>query len=150
MFVMELRKARLEDADQWARMRECLWAGTRQEHLVKIGSFLVNKSTEIVDAFVLDRGNGLLGGFIEINVRCHTEGALANEVPHIEGWYVDEDLRGQGYGRALFEVAEHWALAHGFTAVASNADISNTDSIDTHKAMGYEEVDRVVHFIKKL
>ncbi|MEM7343763.1 MAG: GNAT family N-acetyltransferase, partial [Chloroflexota bacterium] len=78
---------------------------------------------------------------------CVTEAA---EVPYIEGWYVDAHLRGQGYGRQLIEAAEQWAKEKGFNELASDAEVENIASIAAHKALGFDETDRVVCFLKKL
>jgi aminoglycoside 6'-N-acetyltransferase I len=68
----------------------------------------------------------------------------------VEGWYVDGDLRGGGYGRQLIQAAERWAIEHGFDELASDAELGNMDSIAAHQAVGFEEVERLVCFIKKL
>jgi aminoglycoside 6'-N-acetyltransferase I len=63
---------------------------------------------------------------------------------------VDEDLRGQGIGKALVDAAEDWARAQGLTEMASDTWLDNEVSIQAHLKMGYEEAERLVHFIKKL
>jgi aminoglycoside 6'-N-acetyltransferase I len=100
--------------------------------------------------FVLARGNGNLGGFIELNIRHYAEGTRASPVAYVEGWYIDLDLRGRGYGKQLINAAEGWTINRGFDILASDADLENADSIAAHKALGFEEVDRIVCFIKKL
>lgn len=75
---------------------------------------------------------------------------MLTRVPYIEGWYVDEDLRGCGHGRRLVLAAEKWVVEQGFSELASDSDLENTDSIAAHKALGFDEVDRIVCFLKKL
>jgi aminoglycoside 6'-N-acetyltransferase I len=131
-------------------MRESLWPGSPEEHLEEIDRYFSNGERGLVEVFVLERGNGELGGFIELNLRNWAEGSLSTQVPYIEGWYVDADLRGQGYGKGLVDAAERWAIEHGFDELASDTELENTESIATHKALGFEEVERLVCFIKKL
>jgi aminoglycoside 6'-N-acetyltransferase I len=99
---------------------------------------------------VAQRPNGGLAGFIEVGTRPYAEGCLTSPVAYIEAWYVDEDARRRGVGRALFLAAEAWACEHGLIEIASDALIDNAVSIAAHKALGYEEVERIVCFRRSL
>jgi aminoglycoside 6'-N-acetyltransferase I len=46
--------------------------------------------------------------------------------------------------------AERWAGALGYSELASDAEIDNTVSISAHRALGFDETDRIVCFLKKL
>ena len=76
--------------------------------------------------------------------------ATRSPVGYIEGWFVDEDLRQLGVGRALVEAAEDWARALGLREMASDTFISNDVSLKAHLALGYEEKERLIHFAKVL
>ncbi|BAY87137.1 GCN5-related N-acetyltransferase [Calothrix parasitica NIES-267] len=105
---------------------------------------------DIVEVFVVERINGKLGGFIELNIRNYAEGTESKQVPYVEGWYIDSDIRGKGYGKEFIEQAQIWAIQNGFYELASDAEIENLISIAAHKVLGFKEVDRIVCFIKKL
>jgi aminoglycoside 6'-N-acetyltransferase I len=147
---MIVRKVNSSDKNEWARMRNSLWPGSLKEHLDDIGNYFSTGEIDIVEVFVLERSNAKLGGFIELNVRNHAEGSQSIKVPYVEGWYVDIDLRGRGVGKQLMKAAEMWAIENGFEELASDAEIENSDSIAAHQALGFEEVERIVCFIKKL
>lgn len=100
--------------------------------------------------FVYDRGNGALGGFVEVSVRNIVDGAQSDRVAYIEGWYVDPDLRKRGIGRALIQAAEAWAVSRGLNELGSDAELHNEDSITAHKALGFRETFRVVEFLKAI
>ena len=102
------------------------------------------------DVFVIDRGNGRLGGFVEAGSRPYAEGCDTTPVGYVEAWYVDEDLRRRGYGRALLQAAEDWARLRGYREMASDALIDNETSHRAHVASGYAEVERIVTFRKAL
>ena len=148
--MMNIRKAELKDKEEWARMRNALWTESSQENLDGVEKFFSGEVTDVVEVFVLERDSAKLGGFIELNVRNYAEGSEQPRVPYIEGWYIDADLRGRGYGKGLVEAAEGWATENGFDELASDAEMDNTSSIAAHKALGFDEVERIVCFLKKL
>ena len=147
---MKARKVDSKDRDEWARMRNLLWDSSLTEHLVEIDRYFSNNSTNIVNVFVLERNNGRLGGFIELNIRNYAEGSELGAIPYIEGWYVDRDLRNDGYGKQLMTMAEKWAIDHGFQELASDTELENITSVAIHKALEFQEVERIVCFIKKI
>jgi len=63
---------------------------------------------------------------------------------------VDPDLRGKGIGRRLVEAGEQWTRGRGLTEIASDAELENEQSISAHKALGFKETFRLVHFLKRL
>jgi aminoglycoside 6'-N-acetyltransferase I len=63
---------------------------------------------------------------------------------------VVEPLRRTGIGAQLVRTAEEWARAQGCTEMASDTWLDNTLSQQAHAALGYEEVERLVHFRKSL
>jgi aminoglycoside 6'-N-acetyltransferase I len=95
-------------------------------------------------------GNGQLGGFLEASLRRYADGCSTSPVGYIEGWYVDDDVRRQGVGRQLVKTAEHWALVQGCREMASDCEIDNEVSFRAHLAIGYAEVERLIHFQKPL
>lgn len=100
--------------------------------------------------FVAERPDGSIAGFVEAGSRPYADGCDSSPVGYIEAWYVDEDVRRRGYGRALLEAAEGWARSRGYTEVASDALLDNVTSQRAHEAAGYREVERSVKFRKSL
>jgi aminoglycoside 6'-N-acetyltransferase I len=99
--------------------------------------------------FVAVRQDGRLAGFLDLSVRNYAEGWTGN-TPYVKGWYVDEDVRGTGVGRALMEAAEGWARDRGCVELASDALLENELSHAAHRALGFEVVERIVVFRKAL
>jgi aminoglycoside 6'-N-acetyltransferase I len=146
---MNIRKVPSSDKDEWARRRKYLWPGSLQDHLDNIDTYFSKGETDIVEVYVIKRNNGTLGGFIEINVRNYAKGSVSRKVPYVEGCFVDMDLRGQEYGKQLMLAAEMWAMKNGFNELSSDAEIDNSNSIAAHKALGFNEVDRIVLSARK-
>jgi aminoglycoside 6'-N-acetyltransferase I len=135
-----------DDAAEWLRMRHALLPS--DDHAHEIAQYLGGDVAFAV--FVHPRAAGGLGGFLEVGLRAYAEGCVTSPVAYIEAWYVDEELRGQGIGRELVRAAEDWARVRGLTEIASDALIDNHVSIAAHRAVGYEEVERIACFRRSL
>ena len=146
---MKIRPATTADQSEWLRLRSLLWEEGAEDHPREIAEFFAHSQPNLA-TFVIDRGDGCLGGFVEAGTRNYAEGCDTSPVGFIEGWYVDEDLRRQGLGRALIAAAEAWARGLGLTEMASDCDLGNDVSLQAHTALGYEEVERIICFRKLL
>jgi aminoglycoside 6'-N-acetyltransferase I len=137
-----------EDKPEWLRMRQGLWPEAPLDYLSLDLDKLLNK----LDAgiFVASDSQGQLIGFIEACLRDHAESCDTSPVGYIEAWYVDPHMRGQKLGRDLVHTAEQWAREKGCTEMASDTWLDNEVSIAAHKKLGYYEVERLVHFVKRL
>ncbi len=146
---MLIRPLEPRDQSEWLRLRRALWPDCSEAmHAREMEDYA--KSERACAVFVLARGPGRLGGFAEVSVRDRVDGSRSARVAYLEGWFVDPDLRGKGYGRKLVEAAEAWATARGLTEIASDAEIMNPDGLKAHEALGFRETFRLVHFLKSL
>lgn len=141
---MNIRAVEPADAAEWLRMRTILWPAEGHER--DIENFFHARVPHLSAVLVAEHEAGRLTGFIEIGLRTYAEGCESSPVPFIEGWFVDEEFRRAGVGRDLVRAAEQWALDRGFTEIGSDVELQNEDSIAAHRAIGYEEVGRVVAF----
>ena len=145
---MQFRPVQPTDRDEWFRMRDNLWNGSPNDHIREIDAFFATPQDGAT--FVVERSDGGLCGFIEISLRHYAEGCISSPVPYIEGWYVDEDMRRSKLGSRLVQTAEEWARSQGFSEMASDTQLDNQTSQQAHQALGYQEVERIVCFRKRL
>ena len=143
-----IRRATHEDKESWARMRQFLWPEAPLEYLGYDLDEILSDPRQA--AFVALRADGSLVAFIETSLREYAEGCETSPVGYIEAWFVAENIRGQKLGREMIITAENWAREHGCTEMGSDTWLDNDASIQAHKKTGYYEVDRLVHFLKKL
>lgn len=130
-------------------MRAALWPG--DGHDIEIAEyFRAGASWLLAEVLVADRPSGGLSGFIEIGLRTYAEGCESSPIPFIEGWYVDGDVRNAGIGKRLVRAAEEWARGRGYREIASDVEVDNDGSLAAHRALGYEEVSRIVCFRRDL
>jgi len=144
----EIRRATPEDKPEWIRMRQGLWPDAPIDYLdYDLDEILADPDKAV---FVASRADGKLIAFIEASLRSFAEGCETSPVGYIEAWYVDPHVRGQKLGRQMARVAEGWAREKGCTEMASDTWLENDVSIAAHLKMGYYEVERLVHFVKRL
>jgi len=95
--------------------------------------------------------DGGLIGFVDVGLRSHADGCdPARLAGFIEGWFVDAAFRRRGIGAALIGAAENWACSQGCVEMASDTWIGHDESESAHLALGFEIVDRCIHFRKRL
>ena len=148
-----IRLAQQSDRDQLVRMRQALWPKTpAEEHARELTEVLEGKPVTtlplvILVAEVSDR----IAGFLEVDLRSHADGCNPiRPVGYVEGWYVAETHRHRGIGGRLLAAAEDWARGQGCVEMASDTWVDNDLSQRVHEALGYEVVDRCVHYRKTL
>src|SRR5262249_35071271 len=89
-------------------------------------------------------------GFLELDYRKYAPGCTSSPVPFIEGWYVEPAHQRQGIGRALVAAAEDRARAEGYLEIASDVEQGNSTGEAAHRALQFEEIERVVCFRRDL
>jgi aminoglycoside 6'-N-acetyltransferase I len=143
-----IRRATHEDKTDWLRLRQQLWPDAPADYLqFDMDGRLTDPHYAV---FVASNADGRPIAFIETGLRDYAEGCETSPVGYIEAWYVDEHLRGQKLGRDLVQAAEVWARERGCTEMASDTWLDNEAGIRAHLRLGYEEADRLVHFVKRL
>lgn len=143
-----IRKARSEDQGEWLRMRLALWPEEPVQELIE-DQFVWLREKQCV-ALVAERTPDKLCGFLEAAIRpCDCDGTVGR-FGYVEGWYVDLDVRRQGVGSSLLAAAESWVKNQGCEIMLSDARTENALSQAVHHALGFEEVERLVHFRRRL
>ncbi len=146
---MNIRALAQHDKAEWLRMRTALWPAAEADHSTTIERFLARPGPTAI-VLVAEREGGTLGGFLEAGTRPWAEGCSSSPVGYIEGWWVDVDSRRSGIGAMLVDAAEAWARSLGLTEMASDAELTNRDGQAAHRALGYEEMERIVCFRRPL
>ena len=148
-----VRPAQFSDRDNLARMRTALWPdSSAEEHDREVIEILEGRAALTMPLIILvAETSEQVIGFLEVDLRSHADGCNpARPVGYIEGWYVAKNYRHQGVGKKLVAAAEDWARGHGCIEIASDTWIDNEVSQHAHESLGYEVVDRCVHYRKKL
>jgi aminoglycoside 6'-N-acetyltransferase I len=147
---MTVRAATKADAAAWCALRAALWPEADRDELRAEADAHFAGGGLVAAIFLWESPNRQLLGMIELSLRPYADGCVSSPVPYVEGWYVVPSARGHGIGRALMDAAEDWARAQGHTEMASDVLIANAPSETAHKALGFDEVERVIHLRKVL
>jgi aminoglycoside 6'-N-acetyltransferase I len=151
---IHIRFAQLSDHADLVRMHVALWPdASEEEHARELTAILNGKAVVTTPLIILvaETADRKVVGFLEADLRSHADGCNpAQPVGYVEGWYVAEGYRQMGIGRKLIAAAEDWARSHGCIEMASDTWIDNEVSQRAHETLGYEVVDRCVHYRKAL
>lgn len=154
MADLTIREARGGDEGELAAMMAALWPdGAVREHRADAEALIRKRVSGTLPGtfFVAVAADGKLVGFIQVGLRSHADGCETDRsVGFVEGWFVAEGLRGKGTGRSLMQAAEEWSRGKQCREMASDALLDNPASLRAHGAVGFEVVDRCVHFRKTL
>lgn len=142
------------DCEPLSRHREALWPeSSAAEHAQELAAMLASgrNGTMPLAIFVAETTGGALVGFLEVGLRSHADGCDSKTpVAFLEGLYVAEAFRRKGMGKQLLIAAENWARRQGCVEMASDTWIDHITSRRVHEALGFEVVDRCVHYRQSL
>lgn len=143
-----IKKATCEDVRVLADMAAELWDSHAAEELEE--SF-AQTITQCNTAFFIRYVRQIPVGFAQCGLRTdYVEGTQSSPAGYLEGIFVKEDYRKQGYAKELLHACEAWAKDNHCREFASDCELGNTDSFRFHMAMGFEEANRIICFYKKL
>ena len=104
------------------------------------------ESDPLSTAFVAEGEDGVPVGFIEVGLRSYAEGGPPVPAAYVEGVWVEPDHRRRGVARALLDAAAQWGGDQGATWLGSDALLDNEASDAWHRAVGFDEIERLVVF----
>lgn len=143
-----VRKAGKEDLETLADLAVLLWDGHTVDELIDEFADIISEGKS---QFFLKYENDIPVGFVHCQLRYdYVEGTKTTPLGYLEGIFVREDYRKQGYAKELLMECEAWAKENGCQEFASDCEIDNKNSFHFHKAMDFTEANRIICFSKKL
>ena len=130
-----------EHRERWRALRAALWgeeAGDPADLPKGDGNFVALEDDRVI-------------GFAEAAIRRdYVNGCDTSPVLFLEGLFVDPGHRRRGVAANLVTAVADWGRAQGCSEFASDAELDNADSHAMHRALGFEETERVVYFRRGL
>ena len=135
----------------WVEMRRDFWeddeATVREAYARYKTQYRDNTA---VTYFAVDEEERYLG-FLDAELRSDfVDGAAGSPIWYVEGIYIVPGRRGTGVGRFLMNRFEDHVREQGHTEIASDCELGNDASEAFHKAVGFKEAIRSIHFVKAL
>ncbi|MBW4434609.1 MAG: GNAT family N-acetyltransferase [Pelatocladus maniniholoensis HA4357-MV3] len=146
---MKIVKVTQDDFNEWLELTLKLWPDeSREERQISLTKILQSPREA---GFIVRSSDGGAIAFMNLSLRYdYVPGATQSPVAYVEGIYVKDEYRKQGVGTSLIQYAQKWGLENGCVELASDALLENTASYDFHTKVGFQEVERVVTFIKQI
>lgn len=143
-----IQKATVKDLPILAELACRLWPNhTAEEMHAEFTKIIENNDAVFFLAYEKEKAVG----FAQCQLRYdYVEGTDSSPVGYLEGIYVAEDYRRQGVARMLLSDCESWAKEKGCKEFASDCELVNTQSLQFHLNMGFEEANRIICFTKKI
>ena len=136
------------DSRVLAEMAVQMWDSHTVEQLEKEFTETLGSENSI---FFIKYANDLSVGFAQCGLRTdYVEGTGSSPVGYLEGIFVNESYRKNGYARELLRACEMWAKEKGCTEFASDCELGNNGSLSFHIAVGFEEANRIICFRKDI
>ena len=141
-------KATKAEASTIAGLAILMWTEPTIEELTKdFEALLCNDETAI---FLLTIENEA-AGFAQCQLRHdYVEGTESSPVGYLEGIFIEEAYRKQGYAKELLKKCESWAKEMGCREFASDCELDNEVSLAFHLKMGFIEANRIICFTKSI
>ena len=130
-----------------AELAACLWSVSKEDLLDELKNATNNTGTAIFLKYL----DGVAVGFAQCNLRHdYVEGTGSSPVGYLEGIFVKEGYRKNGYARELLSACEQWAKEQGCSEFASDCELNNCESLLFHLETGFTEANRIICFKKTL
>ncbi len=142
------RQATPQDVSAVTALALLLFEGSEYDILRAEFAELLTRADAAV--FLAEKDNEAVG-FAQCQLRRdYVEGTQTSPVGYLEGVYVRPALRQTGVARSMVERGQAWAKALGCSEFASDCELSNETSAAFHKALGFAEAAKIIHFVKAL
>jgi len=133
----------------WLELRMALWPDCpRDEHLTEMAAQL--QAPRRFAQWVARGADACAPlGLVEVALRSdYVNGTQTSPIAFLEGLYIVPAAGRRRVAAALVGAVERWARAQGCSELASDAAIGNRTSQRVHRALGFDETERVVYFCK--
>ena len=143
-----IKRAEKEDAEILARLAIQMW----EDHTLAELEDEFKEITEKEDAACFIKYvDDVPIAFAQSGLRYdYVEGTDSSPVGYLEGIFVAEKYRKNGYAAELLIECEKWAKEKNCTEFASDCELVNEDSLKFHRALGFEEANRIICFRKDI
>lgn len=133
-------------AEEFAHLVQLLWP-----HCSKAEATEASYQTILHGGMFVAKMHNEPIGFAHAMLRHdYVEGTSSSPVGYLEGIFVKAEFRQQGIASQLLQACENWAKSKGCTELASDAELTNTQSQAFHLSIGFKKANTIVCFTKSI
>ena len=145
---MIVRQATESDIPTWAALLARLHPSQSVEEFEREIRRFAILAEPYVCFLAFDDGQAI--AMVDARVRNYAEGAPNLRAAYVEDLWVDPGHRRSGVAKSLIAAVEQWARRQGLDWLGSDTELGNEQSQRWHRAIGFEEIERIVVFGKNL
>ncbi len=143
-----IKRAEIKDLSSLAHMAVKMWQDSSVLELEEeFKEIIPNDNAVVFIKFVNEKPIG----FAQCQLRFdYVEGTQTSPVGYLEGIFVLEQYRSNGYAKELLMACEQWAKEKNCSEFASDCELDNHNSYKFHMAAGFTEANRIICFKKHI
>lgn len=143
-----IKIARIDDVHSLSKLAKELWVSDEICELeCEFKELINNRDSKIFIKYE----NNIPIGFAQCQLRHdYVEGTSTSPVGYLEGIYIKEQFRHNGFAKELLLACENWSKEKGCVEFASDCEINNENSLKFHLAMNFQESNRIICFKKSI
>lgn len=143
-----IKKAEIKDLSLLANMAVKMWQDSSALELEEEFKEIIHNDNAVVFIKFVDEKPI---GFAQCQLRFdYVEGTQNSPVGYLEGIFVLERYRNNGYAKELLTACEQWAKEKNCSEFASDCELYNHNSYKFHMAAGFTEANRIICFKKHI
>lgn len=143
-----IKQAEVHDSRNVAELARLLWPDNDINYLQnEMIEYITSNKTAVFLYFI----ETVTVGFAQCSLRNdYVEGTKSSPVGYLEGVFVKDEYRNRGIGKNLVLQCEIWAKKKGCSEFASDCELSNSESLNFHLHLGFQEANRIICFKKSV
>lgn len=143
-----IKNAKKKDTSVLAHMAVKMWQDSSVLELEEEFKKIIHNDNAVVFIKFVDEKPI---GFAQCQLRFdYVEGTQSSPVGYLEGIFVYEQYRSNGYAKELLMACEQWAKEKNCSEFASDCELDNHNSYKFHTAVGFTEANRIICFKKHI
>lgn len=149
MIEIIYKKYNDSNIESFIEMGQKLWKDIERNELVELLKQTINSDKYYI--LLAKNSDNQNVGFSIFSIRTdYVEGSINSLTGYLEGIFVEKGYRKMGIAKEFLRLGEGWCKEKGCSQIGSDTWLTDQESRNFHKKVGFWEEDEVVHFLKNL
>ena len=147
--MLKFKPATLNDFETWSRFRDELYGGLEPGY-IEAEIKRIMEDPGLASFIIYEEKKDIPVGMVEMSLRNIVDGCVSSPVAYIDGLYLIEKYRGQGFGKKLIQFTKKWAAENNCTELAVDTELENERAQKFYLREGFAETFRIVQYKMEL